>query len=128
MDITVTAITAALLALLFVILSFRVIRLRGSESVSLGDGGNEKLQRAIRGHGNCAEYAPIGILLLLIAELQGGNGLWLMIIAAALVLGRVAHGCAFAFTANNPPLRVSGMILTFGAILSLAATNLVLAL
>lgn len=33
MDITVTAITAALLALLFVILSFRVIRLRGSESV-----------------------------------------------------------------------------------------------
>ena len=128
MDITVTAITAALLALLFVILSFRVIRLRGSESVSLGDGGNEKLQRAIRGHGNYAEYAPVEILLLLIAELQDGNGLWLMITAVALVLGRVAHGYAFAFTANNPPLRVSGMILTFGAILSLAATNLALAL
>ena len=91
MDITVTAITAALLALLFVILSFRVIRLRGSESVSLGDGGNEKLQRAIRGHGNCAEYVPVGILLLLIAELQDGNGLWLMITAVALMLWGASH-------------------------------------
>ena len=44
------------------------------------------------------------------------------------MLGRVAHGYAFAFIANNPPLRVSGMTLTFGAILSLAATNLALAL
>tara|TARA_Y100000588_G_scaffold203641_1_gene217454 strand:+ start:56 stop:445 length:390 start_codon:yes stop_codon:yes gene_type:complete len=126
MAIPITAVTAALLGLVFVVLSIRVIRLRRENSVSLGDGGNEALQRAIRGHGNCAEYAPVGILLLLIAELQGANATWLLIVAAALLLGRAAHGYAFGFTTNNPPLRVSGMILTFGAILSLAATNLVL--
>ena len=70
MDITVTAVTAGLLALVYLVLSIRVIKLRGQNSISLGDGGNEALQRAIRGHGNFAEYAPMGVLLLLIAELS----------------------------------------------------------
>ena len=126
MDVTISATTAGLLALLYLVLSFRVIRLRGQNSISLGDGGNEALRRAIRGHGNFAEYAPIGVLLLLIAELQTANHILLTGLAAALLLGRIGHGYAFAFTANNPFLRMTGMILTFGAIVSLALTNLAL--
>ena len=124
MDITVTAITAGLLALVFLVLSIRVIKLRGQNSISLGDGGNEALQRAIRGHGNFAEYAPLGVLLLLIAELQSVNFYLLTAFAAALLLGRTCHGYAFAFTASSPALRQAGMILTFLAIAALALTNL----
>ena len=113
MDVTVTAVTAGALALVYLVLSFRVIRLRGRNSISLGDGGNEALQRAIRGHGNFAEYAPFGLLLLLIAELQSANGYALIAVAAALLLGRICHGYAFAFTAGSPLLRQAGMILTF---------------
>ena len=74
MYVTVTAITASLLALFYLVLSDRVIRLLGQNSISLGKGGNEPLQRAIRGHGNFAEYAPLVVRLLLIAKLQLANG------------------------------------------------------
>jgi hypothetical protein len=128
MDIMVTALTAGLLALFYIVLSARVIRLRTQNSISLGDGGNEALLRAVRGHGNFAEYAPIGVLLLLIAELQTANHFLLVALAAALFLGRICHGYAFGFTASSPFLRRAGMILTFGAIVSLAITNLVVAI
>lgn len=127
MNVMVSALTASVLALFYILLSARVIRLRAQNSVSLGDGGNEALQRAIRGHGNFAEYAPIGILLLLIAELQAANQIVLVALAAALLFGRLFHGYAFAFTASSPFLRRAGMLLTFVAIVSLALTNLAVA-
>ena len=124
MDITVTAVTAGLLALVYLVLSIRVIKLRGQNSISLGDGGNEALQRAIRGHGNFAEYAPMGVLLLLIAELQSVNAFVLIALAVVLLVGRICHGYAFAFTAGSPVLRQAGMILTFLTIAALAIANL----
>ncbi|NKB58054.1 MAG: hypothetical protein GKS00_17155 [Alphaproteobacteria bacterium] len=123
MDITVTAITAGLLALTLIVLSVNVIRLRGQNKVSLGDGGNEALQRAIRGQANCAEYAPIGVLLLLVAELQSANFYLLIVLGAALLIGRLMHGYAFGFTSGNIPLRRGGMMLTFIAIVSLAVVD-----
>jgi uncharacterized membrane protein YecN with MAPEG domain len=59
---------AGLLALWLVVLSLRVIQARRAARVSLGDGGNRALQRAIRGQANFAEYVPIALLLLLILE------------------------------------------------------------
>lgn len=123
MDITVTAVTAGLLALTLIVLSVSVIRLRGQIGVSLGDGGNDALRRAIRGQANFVEYAPIGILLLLIAELQLANFYLLIVLGAALLFGRLMHGYAFAFTSGNIPLRRGGMLLTFTAIVSLAVVN-----
>jgi uncharacterized membrane protein YecN with MAPEG domain len=52
MPLTVTPFYAALAALILMILSFRVIRLRRRLSVGLGAGGHAKLVRAIRSHGN----------------------------------------------------------------------------
>ncbi len=124
MNIPVTTILASVLAIVFLVLSFRVIKLRRANKISLGDGDNEELRRAIRGHANWAEYAPIGIVLVLIAELQSVNMIVLAILAAAFALGRLCHAYAFAFTTGNMVLRARGMQLTFFTILILALLNI----
>lgn len=127
MSLPITTVLTALLAFLLVRLSLHVITLRRKNRVSLGDGGKDDLQRAIRGQGNCAEYAPIGVLLVLVAELQSVNTIATIVLgllAAAFLLGRVLHGYAFAFTSGNATLRVRGMQLTLLSILALAALNL----
>ena len=68
---SVTPIYAGLLALLFILLSMRVIGTRRAARVALGDGGIPALLRRQRVHGNFAEYAPLALLLMALAELQG---------------------------------------------------------
>ena len=58
----VTALYAALLTPLFVILSVRVIALRRANGAALGDGGNPVLLRRIRVQANFAEYAPLALI------------------------------------------------------------------
>ena len=68
---TVTALYAGLLVAALLFLTYRVILHRRGRRVDLGDGGDRLLQRYLRGHGNFAEYVPLGLLLLLLLE-QGG--------------------------------------------------------
>ena len=101
-----------------------VIKYRRSESVSLGDAGNEKLQRAMRGQANLSEYAPMGLLLILLAELQNANGIALMILAALFVVGRLLHGYAFGIVEKSIFGRYWGMMATFIGIAGLAVLNI----
>ena len=55
---------AAILAILYIQLSFRVIKLRRAKRISLGDGGDKSLQAAIRTHANFIEYVPFSLILL----------------------------------------------------------------
>src|SRR5690606_12493193 len=68
-------IYAALLSLFFAFLTFRTIRLRQRYRVSLGHGKNLLLMRAIRVHGNFAEYVPLGLLLMAASEQLGAPSL-----------------------------------------------------
>lgn len=129
MLLPITTILVSLLGLLLFRLSLRVIELRRKNKVSLGDGGHDDLQRAIRGQANCAEYAPLAVLLVLVAELQASGPLMLgavAVLAAGFLLGRILHGYAFAATSGNATLRVRGMQLTLMTIVLLAGFNLVL--
>ncbi|MFM8613458.1 MAG: MAPEG family protein [Alphaproteobacteria bacterium] len=56
------------LTLIFLWLSFRVIRYRRAERIPIGSGGNAALERAIRAHANFAEFVPFAVLLLILAE------------------------------------------------------------
>lgn len=112
----VTAVYAAALALLFFALSLAVIRQRRAAQVALGDAGNVGLQRAIRVHGNFAEYAPMGILLVLLVELQTG-WLWAVhLLGLALLSGRLLHAYGVSQRRENFRFRVAGMMLTFGTL------------
>lgn len=87
--LTVTPVCAALLAVLFLVLSGRVILYRRSKQISLGDWGDPEMVKRARVHGNFAEYAPFGLVLVVLVELMGGAGLLVHGLAAALLAGRV---------------------------------------
>ena len=91
----ITATTASLLTFVYVFLAFKVIALRRTEKIALGDGGVQKLQAAIRAHGNFSEYVPLSLVLMALLELDHFASTALMVVALALVLGRVLHAVVF---------------------------------
>lgn len=115
---------AAALAVVFVALSFRVIRGRRGDKVALGP-GDASLHRRIRVHANFAEYAPFALLLLAMAELHGAWPPLLHLLCGALVAGRLAHAWGVSHEPEDFRFRVGGMITTLTVIL-LAAVLLLL--
>ncbi|MBU2983263.1 MAPEG family protein [Lentibacter algarum] len=125
--LAITPLYAALIGLLFIALSVNVIRTRFKHRVSVGDGGEKALIKAMRAHANCAEYAPFTLLLIAMAELQSGPA-WLIHLLGLLILGgRFIHAYGFGRTPQIVPLRQTGMYLTFTAILVSALSNILLA-
>lgn len=88
----VTLVLAGCLALLNMWLSIRVGQVRGSEKVSIGDGGNERVIRRMRAHANFGENAWVVLALVLVIELSVGTSIWLWVAAALFVLARIGHG------------------------------------
>ena len=117
MPVPVTAIYASVLALLFVGLSARVILYRRATRQGLGDHGDKSLLKRMRAQANCAEYAPMGVLLLGIAELNGAPVVALHVLGATLLAGRVLHAVGFSRSPQVMGFRVGGMGLTLGMIL-----------
>ncbi|MCA3443479.1 MAG: MAPEG family protein [Rhodobacter sp.] len=119
----VTPLYAAALTALFITLSLRVIGLRRSGRVSLGDAGNPALLVRIRAQGNCAEYAPLGIVLLLLAELAGAAPALLHLSGLVLLAGRISHAWALSGP-GRLGARTIGMLMTFTALALSAALAL----
>lgn len=109
----VSATYIALLLIIGVVLAARVVAVRRSERVGIGDGKNALLLQRIRCHGNFSEYAPLLIALLILLPLLGARE-W-MVHAAGLgaVVGRVMHAVGLGQTIGPSFGRVGGMILTF---------------
>lgn len=124
MSMSVTPVYAGLISLVFVFLSFRVIGLRRKARIGLGDGGNRSLMRRQRVHGNFAEYAPLVIVLMALAELQGQSTWTIHLIGICLVAGRLLHAYGVSQEPELAKLRVAGMALTFTALISGALSNL----
>lgn len=114
---SVTPIYAGLLAILYFVLSYRVIRLRGPGRPSLGDGGDPALLRRIRAHGNFAEYVPFILLMIAILEINHFPSLLLHALGLTLLVARLLHGYALSFTDSFPFGRVWGSTLTFALLL-----------
>ncbi|WP_170325758.1 MAPEG family protein [Ruegeria arenilitoris] len=126
--LSVTPVYAALLAILFIALSVRVISQRRSDKISYGDGGNTTMLKVMRTHSNFVEYTPFAVLLIAMVELQGASGLLLNLLGLTLLSGRLLHAYGFGRSPQIVILRQIGMLLTFAAILVAAIANLVLAL
>lgn len=112
----VTPLYAGLLGMLYILLAVLVIRTRLSARVALGTGGDELLERRIRAHGNFAEYAPFGIILIGLLETMGVSIYITHFIGIALVVGRLMHAIALTSLTKRPVARVGGMVLTLTAI------------
>ncbi|WP_170753095.1 MAPEG family protein [Ruegeria lacuscaerulensis] len=125
--LSITPIYAALLAIIYVALSGWVISTRRSQKISYGDSGNSEMLKAVRTHSNFAEYAPFGLLLIAMVELQGASGLLVNLLGLCLLAGRMLHAYGFGKTPQIVILRQLGMVLTFTALLVAAISNLILA-
>lgn len=90
LPVTLTAAAAA--AIIAIWLSIRVGQVRGSEKVSIGDGGNDKVIRRMRAHANFVENTPFVLALIAVIELAGKGSAWLPYVASIYMLGRIAHG------------------------------------
>lgn len=126
MQFPVTALYALPLALIFLVLWFRVSSVRSGLKVSIGDAGNVGLHERIRQHGNFVEWVPMVLILMLIAEGNGATAIWVHISGALLILGRLIH--PFGLKADNPAhiLRIVGnsanILATLNAMICLFVT------
>ena len=116
-DMPVTAICAALLTPIFLILSFRVIALRRAARTALGDGGDPVLLRRMRVHANFAEYVPFAIVLIAFAESLRAPGWLLHALGAVLLVGRIAHAIGVSRSPEPLAWRVFGVAATVTALL-----------
>jgi len=118
----ITSLYAALLALLIVWLSLRVIKLRQAKKVGLGDGGEAELQIAIRAQGNATEYVPISLILLVLLELNKAHIALVHCGGIAILAGRLLH--ARGLLTKSSRYRVLGMQVTIFTLIGLASANL----
>ncbi|MGZ4970992.1 MAG: MAPEG family protein [Methylobacter sp.] len=118
----ITSIYASLSVLLIVKLSLAVIKLRRLNRVSVGDGGIEALQLAIRAHSNALEYIPIALMLLFMLELNGAPKILIHILGVTLLVGRILH--AMGLPAKDFKKRVLGMQITIYLLIGLAILNI----
>lgn len=107
---------AALLGLIYIYLAIRVIRARYRVKAALGTGGDAGLERAIRVHGNFAEYVPLALLLILLAGLSGWGAGAVHVLGALLLAARAAHAYGVAQEKENFGYRKAGIVTTFAVI------------
>lgn len=112
----ITAIYAGILGLMLVVLGLRVVAARRQVMVGVGDGGHPVLKRRIRAHGNFTEYVPMALLLMGMIEMQGVAASLLHSLGITLIIGRVIHAVNISRSDERIPVRVAGMLLTFGVI------------
>jgi uncharacterized membrane protein YecN with MAPEG domain len=123
--LTIVPIYAAILAVMFVALSIRVIALRRTSRLPLGFQGDVGLERRVRAQGNFAEYVPLALLLLAFVEMRGAPAWLLHALALVLVAGRLSHAYGVSQLRESFAFRVSGMAMTFTVILCAALAILI---
>ena len=113
MHAPISALWAGLLGILMLGLAGRVVNARNSEKILFGDGGNVILQQHIRVHGNFIEYVPLGLVLLLILELNGASPLLLNALGGSLLAARLLHAFGLSRATGTSVGRFVGTVATW---------------
>lgn len=124
---SITAGYLAILALLYAVLAFQVIRLRRSNQAAFNDGGNIALRSAIRAHGNFMEYVPIISLMVAMIEMAGTTPLRIHLLMGALLLSRLLHPLGMHAVTNSTLFwicRGGSIVVTIGLLVTCAVNIL----
>ena len=116
----ITGLYVALGVLLVLVLAVRVVMRRWTARIGIGDGNDKELRKRIRAHGNAVEYLPIGLLALLLLDLDGTTPVLLHACGIALIVARIAHAIGLSRTGGTSPERLFGITLTFLTLLAMA--------
>lgn len=121
----ITALYAALLALLLVALAGHVVHIRIREKIALGDASNKAMLRAVRVHANAVENIPIALVLMLLLELNGGSAVALHAYGEVLFVARLMHAYGMVQKRTTNRWRQFGIVLTWLVTLGLSASLLI---
>ena len=122
----ITAFYGALLGFLMLYLAFDVVKSRQRHKSGLGHQHNDILV-AGRIHANAAEYIPIVLILIALAELNGAPSGLLHIFGAAFLFARVIHAWGFKVSQGATHIgRYWGTVITFLSLILLGLFNLYL--
>lgn len=119
----VTPFYAAILAVIFIALSFRTLLLRRARGIPIGTADDPVLARAARAHANFSEYVPLTLLLLYFLETRTNAGMGLHVLCVSLIVGRLVHAYGVSQVDEDYRFRVFGMVITLGTMIS-AATRI----
>lgn len=126
-------ITFSLLAgigLLYLAFGLNVGIVRARTKTLLGPGDDPRLMRAIRAHGNLAEWAPLAMMLVAAMEYAGAATVMVSALAAAYLAARICHGIGLLREYGKPhPLRAIGaftniLVVAWGSIYLLLGIEL----
>ncbi|PCM42903.1 MAPEG family protein [Marinobacter sp. ANT_B65] len=121
MIVPVTGVFAAVLGILLLVLSVQVVKFRLKFKKGMGTTGDRDFEAAVRAHANLVEYAPLGLIMLGIAELNGVASGLVYWTGMALVVGRLLHAWGMINGSGGPhKARMIGILLTWLAILAAA--------
>ncbi|MEM7412458.1 MAG: MAPEG family protein [Myxococcota bacterium] len=113
MPLPISALYLAIFAVFAAVLSFFPGRIRGSEGISIGDGGRPDLLLAMRRHANFVEFVPYFMLMFAALELNGASAGFLHGIGLAMVVARICHAIGLKADTIQSPLRGIGAGVTF---------------
>jgi uncharacterized protein len=118
-QLAIPAFYTGLNALLMLVLAYNVGSKRGvQKQLQPGDMGDAVLTRAIRAHGNFAEYASLVLLLLLVMGLLDFQPLWLHLLGGGFTLGRIVGAIGMMRPSHPNALRFIGNAVTGLALLA----------
>jgi uncharacterized membrane protein YecN with MAPEG domain len=88
---TLTASYTAILALIYLALSFWVVAGRVKHKAIHGDGGSSALSKRIRAHANFIEYVPLLLIMAALLEGGGARASTIHALLGVLVVARILH-------------------------------------
>ncbi len=108
-----TAIAAATLTLILMVLGFYTVSARRSESTSLGFKKGSTLEKRVRAHANLAEYGPLILISLGLIEISVGRSMVVAGLAAWLIIARTLHPIGLITKTGANAFRFIGAASTF---------------
>lgn len=106
----ITLLYAGLLGLMMIVLTVRIIRLRWKHRVGLETGGVKELTKAVRAHGNFAEFVPLILVLMALVEVHDAPRLLVHASGCLLVASRLCHVIGLTRSVGFTPWRAVGVV------------------
>jgi uncharacterized protein len=112
-SVSVTLLYAGLNALILLTLAILTVRARVATKTDIGTGDNVSMTKAVRAHGNAAEYVPTALILIGALELAGAPPMFLHTLGAAFTASRLLHAQGIYSTLGTSPGRLVGTLLSW---------------
>ena len=112
-------VCTAILVLLYFALALHVSLTRGRTKTGIGTGDDPDgpMSRAVRAHGNAAEYIPLFVALFVYLIFSAADGWFVVTTVVIITVARILHALGMlmtsTFRAKPHPLRALGALGTY---------------